>query len=229
MDKALKLQLKTLRILYAEDEPNIRKPISDTLRFYVHSVFEAKDGEEAYALYETHKPDVILSDILMPKLSGIEFVQKVRAKDRTTPIVLITAHTEKEYLLSAVKLHLEQYLIKPVTLPDLLGALETCLAQIAHVHPLTHGLPNDYHYDIDHKLLTHKGKEIRLSKKQIDFLEVLIQNRHRVVTYDELQYEVWKDDVMTDNAIRSLVLSLRKKLPKDLIINLSGIGYKLET
>jgi DNA-binding response OmpR family regulator len=227
MDKALKLQLKTLRILYAEDEENIRKPIADTLRFYVKEVIEAKDGVHAHELYKTHSPDVILCDILMPRMNGIDFITKVRKSDHTTPIVMITAHTEKEYLLSAVKLHLEQYLIKPVTLPEILDALKICLEQIHRNHSLECDLPHGYHYDIDHKILTYEGEPIKLSKKQIEFLEMLIHNCHRVVTYEELQYEVWKDDVMTDNAIRSLVLGLRKKLPKELITNLSGIGYKL--
>jgi DNA-binding response OmpR family regulator len=229
MDKALKMQLHSLRILYAEDELKIRKPIADTLRFYVKEVAEAEDGQEAWKIYETFKPDIILCDILMPKMNGIEFIQKVRDIDRATPIVMITAHTEKEYLLRAVKLHLEQYLIKPVTLEDIFAALKTCVEQICQNRALVHDLPNGYHYDIDHKILTFCNEEIKLSRKQIDFLEMLIHNRHRVVTYNELQYEVWKDDVMTDNAIRSLVLSLRKKLPRTLIVNLSGIGYKLES
>ncbi|NLC27941.1 MAG: response regulator transcription factor, partial [Campylobacteraceae bacterium] len=221
------MQLKTLRLLYAEDEPNIRKPIADTLRFYVKEVIEAKDGLEALELYKKHEPDAILCDILMPRMNGIEFVTNVREEDHNTPIVMITAHTEKEYLLSAVELHLEHYLVKPVTLPEIINALKTCVTKINRSHSTLCQLAHGYHYDMHCKRLTYEDIPIKLSKKQIEFLEILIYNCHRVVTYEELQHRIWKDDVMTDNAIRSLVISLRKKLPKDFINNLSGIGYKL--
>jgi DNA-binding response OmpR family regulator len=228
MQKVSKLQLKTLRVLYAEDEPKIRKPIADTLRFYVKEVIEAKDGHEALKLYKQEKPDAILCDILMPRMNGIEFVTKVREVDEAIPIVMITAHTEKEYLLSAVELHLEHYLVKPATLAQILKSLKTCAHKINKIKSLTCDLPLGYHYDVEKKELSYNNEPIKLSKKQIEFLEVLINNRFKVVSYEELQYKIWKDDVMTDNAVRSLVLSLRKKLPKDFIINLSGIGYKLD-
>jgi len=162
MDKTLKLQLKTLRVLYTEDEENIRGPIADTLRFYVNEVIEAKDGLHAYEQYKLHSPDVILCDILMPRMNGLDFVAKVREKDLETPIVMITAHTEKEYLLTAVKLHLEQYLIKPVTLPDILDSLKTCLDKIHKSQALACELPNGYHYDMDHKVLTYENTPIKL-------------------------------------------------------------------
>jgi DNA-binding response OmpR family regulator len=141
---------------------------------------------------------------------------------------MITAHTEKDYLLSAVKLHLEQYLVKPVSLPDILEALCTCIEKISSNHAIVYDLPKGYHYDFDHKILTYEDEAIKLNKKEIQFFELLLQNIQRVVTYDELQEYVWGDNVMTDNALRSVVTSLRKKLPQDIISNLSGVGYKFE-
>lgn len=228
MDKLLAKKLKTLRVLYVEDEEEIRKHIADTLSFYVKEVIEAKDGKEAYELYKANKPDVILSDILMPIMNGIELVEKIRATDKKTPIVMITAHTQKDYLLSAVKLHLEQYLVKPVTLPEILESLCICIEKISSNHAIVYDLPKGYHYDFDHKLLTYDNEIIKLNKKEIQFFELLLQNIQRVVTYDELQEYVWGDNVMTDNALRSVVTSIRKKLPQDIISNLSGVGYKFE-
>ena len=88
-------------------------------------------------------------------------------------------------------------------------------------------LPSGYSYDFDNKLLSFNGEEIKLTKMQIAFFEILLQNRHRIVTYDELQSSVWQDQVMTDSALKSLVKNLRQKLPKEYIVNLSGVGYKL--
>lgn len=228
MDKLITKKLKTLTVLYVEDEEEIRKNIADTLSFYVKEVIQAKDGKEGLKLYKKKKPDVILSDILMPIIDGIEMVQKIRLVDKKTPIVMITAHTEKDYLLSAVKLHLEQYLVKPVSLPDILDSLYTCIDKISSNHAIVCDLPKEYHYDFDHKILTHNDMIIKLNKKEIQFFELLLENTQRVVTYDELQEYVWGDSVMTDNALRSVVRGIRKKLPVDIITNLSGVGYKLE-
>lgn len=221
-------QLKTISILYAEDEKNIREHIADTLRYYVKEVYEAKDGQEAYALYKSKQPDIILSDILMPIMDGIELVKRVREENEQIPIIMITAHTEKDYLLSAVKLHLEEYLVKPVNLENILRILKKCVKKIANHSNLEYSLPSGYSYEIGKKILSYKQRKIKLSKKEIKFFELLLCNQNRVVTYAELQEKVWGDDLMTDNALRSVVLSLRRKLPKNCITNLSGIGYKFE-
>jgi DNA-binding response OmpR family regulator len=228
MDALAIQRLKSLTILYVEDEDKIRTKIADTLRFYVKKIITAKNGEEGYDLYLRHKPDVILSDILMPIVDGLEMVKMIRKEDIKTPIVMITAHTEKEYLLDAVKLHLENYLVKPISLHDILTALNTCLEKFNIVNSLSFNLPKGYSYDMGYKALTYNGNTIKLSKKEITFLELLMKNISRVVRYEEFQEEVWGNDIMTDNAVRSIVNGLRKKLPNNIITNLSGIGYKLE-
>ncbi len=227
MDKIFLEKLKTLTILYAEDEEGIRKKISDSLRYYVKSVIEAQNGERALQLYREQKPDILFTDIMMPKLDGIELVRTIRKDDVKMPIVIITAHTDKEYLLRAVDLHLEQYIIKPINLTDLKNALQKCVDVISKNHAFVRDLPGDYSYDFDSKVLTCRDKVIKLSKKEIAFFELLIQNRHRVVTYSELQNYIWQDEIMSDDALKSLVRNIRHKFPKDYIKNLSGIGYKL--
>jgi len=227
VQKELLAKLQNLTILYAEDEEGIRKNIADSLRYYVKEVYEAGDGEEAYVLYEQKRPDIIFSDIHMPKMDGIEFVKKVREKDMRTPVVMITAHTDKEYLLEAVELHMEKYFVKPINLEQLIGGLERCVEQLERNRVVVLDVDNSYVYDFDNKELKYKDSSIALNKKEMLFFETLIQNQNRITYYEELQESVWMDDVMTDSALRSLVRNLRKKLPTDIIYNLSGVGYKL--
>jgi DNA-binding response OmpR family regulator len=227
MDKILLEKLKTLTILYVEDEEGIRKKISDSLRYYAKEVIEAVNGEEGLALYYDKKPDIIFTDIMMPLMDGIELVKTIRKEDSKTPIIMVTAHTDKEYLLSAVELHLEQYIVKPINLKDLKTSLEKCLTVISEHHSVQRELPDGYCYDFDHKTLTYKEKEIKLTKREIAFFELLLQNKNRIVTYDELQNNIWEDDVMTDAALKSLIRNIRHKFPKGYIKNLSGIGYRL--
>ncbi len=227
MDKISLQKLKTLTILYAEDEDGIRKKISDSLRYYVKDVIEAQDGQIALKLYKELKPDIVFTDIKMPKKDGIELVKEIRKDDKQTPVVMITAHTDEEYLLSVVDLHLEQYIIKPINLKDLKNSLQKCLDVISNNHSVSKELPYGYGYDFDTKILTCRDKIIKLNKKEIAFFELLIQNRHRVVTYAEFQNYIWQDDFMSDDALKSLVRNIRKKFPKDYIKNLSGVGYRL--
>ncbi len=227
MDRIFLEKLKTLTILYAEDEEGIRKKISNSLRYYAKDVIEAENGEVALKLYKKYKPDILFTDIMMPKLDGIELVRAIRKDDDKTPIVIITAHTDREYLLRAVDLHLEQYIIKPINLSDLKNALQKCLDVISKNHAFIRNLPGDYSYDFDNKILTCRDEVIKLSKKEIAFLELLLQNRHRVVTYSELQNYIWQNEIMSDDALKSLVRNIRHKFPKDYIKNLSGVGYKL--
>ncbi len=220
-------KLKILTILYAEDEEGIRKNITDSLKYYMKDVFEASNGQEAYDVYKEKKPDIILSDIHMPVMDGISFVKKLRKEDRDIPVVMITAHTDKKYLLEAVELHMEKYIVKPIELDELFEVLEKCV-DVLNLNNITIlKVDNNYSYDHDRKELFYKDEVIILNKKEMSFLELLISNQNRVVTYEELQEYVWADDIMTDSALRSLVRNLRKKIPTDVIFNLSGIGYRL--
>ncbi|OCL82083.1 response regulator transcription factor [Arcobacter porcinus] len=218
-------KLKNLTILYAEDEEGIRKNIADSLSYYVKEVIEASNGEEAFNLFEMKKPDIILSDLHMPILNGIDFVKRVRQNNRNIPIVMITAFTDKKYLLEAVELHMEKYIVKPIELYELLESLEKCLVSLDVNNIILLESDENYSFDYDKKELRYKDDIIYLNKKEMLFFEVLISNKNRVTTYEELQNKVWQDDIMTDSALRSLVRNLRKKLPSDIILNLSGIGY----
>ena len=227
MKKEFMKKLQSLTILYAEDEEGVRRNIADSLGYYVKEVYQASNGQEALELYEEKKPDIILSDIHMPILNGIEFVKKVRSTNRNIPIVMITAHTDKQYLLQAVELHMEKYIIKPLEMDELFATLEKCvdIININNIEILK--VDKDYIYDYDKKELSYQNKTVILNKKEISFIERLISNQDKMTTYEELQEYVWCDDVMTDSALRSLVRNLRKKLPTDIVFNLSGIGYRL--
>lgn len=227
MDKISLEKLKTLSILYVEDEERIRKKMSDSLKYYAKEVYEAPNGKIALKIYHEKKPDIIYTDILMPQMDGVELVKKIREEDTETPIVMVTAHTDKEYLLSAVELHLEQYIVKPINLNDLKNSLQKCVAVITANHAVSKELPCGYSYDFDNKTLTCKDEKIKLSKKEIALFELLLHNHHRVVSYAELQEYVWEDDFMTDAALKALMRNIRQKLPKGYIKNFSGIGYRL--
>ena len=110
-------------VLYVEDDNNIRNSIAKYLNYKFENVIEASDGRMAYDLYATHNPDFIITDIHIPRMHGLEFIRKIRDNDSRIPIIAMSAYSEKEKLLSAIKFNLMEYLIKPVDRLELQNVL----------------------------------------------------------------------------------------------------------
>jgi two-component system, OmpR family, response regulator VanR len=218
-------KLKNLKILYIDDEDNIRTNAVEYLNFYFKHVFEASNGLQGFELYKEYSPDIIITDIKMPKLNGIEMVKKIRENDKKTKIILATAFLETSYLLQAVELGLVKYLIKPITANKLLPVLKSCMEDIIESKNIF-SLGNNMIFDTFNKTLFLGKEQISLTKKELLFLELLIKNYKRAVNYDEFDITVW-DGEMTNDALRSIVKELRKKTSKDAIKNISGIGYQI--
>ena len=221
-------KLKSLKLLYAEDEEGIRKPMANTLAYYLKEVLEARDGEEALDIYYEQRPDIILTDLRMPRKDGLDMVKEIRKNDKKTPILMITAHTDKEYLLSAIELKIEKYLIKPIALNELLSGLRLCVSEIESGRSLFLECKN-CKFDFKNRRILHEGgKETELMHKESDFLELLLRKKGMIVSYEEIELNVWKEEFMSIAALRTLVKSLRKKLPNSSIKNHSQTGYSFE-
>lgn len=219
--------LKQLKVLFVEDEEIIRKKTVSSLKYIVDEVQEASNGIEALEKLKLFTPDLIITDIEMPDMNGIELIKEIRKDNAEICIIVLTAHTNEKYLIELIDMHIEKYIVKPINLEKLISALEHCHKLFTSSKSFFKQLPEEYEYDWNQKILLHKDKLISLTKKEILFLELLFKNINNITAYDELQNVVWQDSIMTDNALRSLVRNLRKKLPKDFIVNLSGIGYKV--
>ncbi len=222
--------LKDLIVLLAEDEEVTRENLQEALSLFVKEVFVAKDGKEAYELYLEKKPDIILTDVEMPHITGIKLTQKIRQEDKTTPIIILTAYTNTEYLLKAIELNLVKYLIKPVSATSLRDVLQKACDSIAKEEecPIKK-IDEESYYDFKQRSLYYEGVEQKLTSFQRVFLEYMLKASNRLVDYAELESGIWKDEVMTSDALRSVVKGLRQKLPPDTIVNFSKLGYKLVT
>ena len=217
-------QLSNYNVLYAEDDAGVRKNVAEMLTLLFKEVYVACDGEEAYQLFEEHIPDIVITDIKMPRLSGIELAKKIRKKDENTQILIISAHTQVDYMLEAVELSLIRYIVKPITETKLFEALERFLEiqKSIGIIDIAHG----WVYDSANKVIRHETIEYELTKKESSLLELLLSKRS-VLTYEEIEMELWPDEYMSLNALRLLMKNFRKKLPKDYLKNIQGIGYKL--
>ena len=218
-----------LTLLYIEDEPFIRQNAVEYLSRYYVMVLQASDGVEGFEMYEKHSPDIIITDINMPRLDGLALAAKIREKDKQTPIIIATAHTETEYLLKAVELQLIKYIVKPITSAKLGDALK-----MAHVllegsqSPLIY-LNEHTYYDTLNKTLFISDDIIKLTHNELLFFDYLITHRQRAITYEEIENLIWAYEGMSMDALRSLVRGLRKKINVECIENVSGVGYRLVT
>lgn len=218
---------KTIKILYVEDDDIARENGVEYLENYFENIYEASDALAALKLYEKHQPDIIITDIQMPKLNGLEFVQRIRQKDSKTQVIIISAFSDRDYLLKAIELKLVKYLIKPVNERNLKEAIDLCLDSIKQDSSNIVSLDSVSTFDMFNQTLIINKQIIKLRVKEISLLSLLIKNKDRYVTYEEIENFVWEDNTMSKDALKTLIKNIKTKLPQDSISNLSGSGYKV--
>ena len=222
--------LKNLNILYIEDEASIKENVKKTLELFCDNVYDEECIENAKKTLEKNRIDIIISDINLPDISGIDFIKELRKIDKTIPVIILSAYTDKNYLLEATKLKLVDYLTKPIDFKSLNSALNKCVDEILDNSRYIISFKNNIQYNVLHKKLidSSNDKEIALTSKELTLLELLIKNSNRVLSTDELKTSIWEDEFeATDSALKNLLNKLRKKIGKESIINISSVGYRL--
>ncbi len=216
-----------VKILYVEDDDITRENAIEYLENYFVNIYEAKDGLDALKKFEQINPDIIITDIQMPKVDGLEFVKNVRQKNKEVQVIVITAFSHKEYLLKAIELQLVKYLMKPIKENELKDALELCVNNLKNSSTNIIKLNEHSIFDKYNHTLLINDKLIKLRIKETDLLTLLLNNKDRYVTYEEIENYVWKDFPMTKDALKTLIKYLKQKISKDIISNQNGVGYKI--
>lgn len=215
-------------VLIVEDHYQTRELLKSTLEMLFKKVLIATDGVECIEQIKNQQLDLIITDLQMPFKSGIECIEEIRTQNNQIPIIIISAYSDEDYLLKAANLDIQGYLLKPLDIE----VLESTLTKI---HTLAY--PNkifiineELTYDYENSVIIFNGVDIRLTKKENDYLKILVDNINKIVSYDELEYNLWgkNGEVMSINSLRTLVKKLRAKLPINIIKNISKTGYKLD-
>lgn len=214
-------------VLYAEDEYGIRKNIEEILNIFFQKVTAVSDGLKALYEFKTNSYDMLIFDISMPNLDGLETIKKIRKTNRKIPIIILSAHTEQEYLWKAIDLKITKYLKKPYNRRSFTEALKVAALELVDYN-LDIKLTKEYTYNPSTKTIYNTNFFTKLSKNESTFLEYLIKNKNKIVTFDSIYGSVWGDKIPSKDALKFLVKELRKKIGKDLIKNVYGIGYILK-
>jgi len=218
------------KLLIVEDNDIVRKNYKNIMSD-VCEVFEARNGLEAYSIYKSKKPDVMLVDINMPKMNGIELVTKIRENDLNTKIIMLTAQTDVDTLVKANELYLSRYLVKPAKRRELFDALEKALLDIESININKKQylkLGSGYTWYHKRNLLIYNSEEIYLTKKETKLITYMSTRIGEIVSYEDLIYNVWDDsDSYNVDSVKNIIRNIRKKTSPEIIITTHGIGYIL--
>ncbi len=221
-------KLKHLKILIAEDDSIILEQNFQTLSIFFEKVFKAKDGIEALNIYELESPDMLLLDIKMPKLNGLELVKKIRKTNYDIPIVVTSAYSDRDILIDALNLSIDGYLIKPTRLEELIDTLNKATNRNnSHKTNDIIVIDNNEFYDTATKELYLNNEKVDLGQKERALLEMFLNSNGSTISKEEILSVLYPLDEITDSAFKNLISRLRKKIGEEKIINIKGAGWKM--
>lgn len=223
-----------LSILYAEDYDDIRSQYIKFLKLYFKNVYEAKNGQEALDLYKEHKPHIVILDIHMPIIDGLEVASQIREMNTETKIVMLSAYSEKEKLLKAIDISVTKYLIKPVSTFELEELLEKMIVTIDKKEDEKRFLmlEGEFKWNLDFdELLDKNNEKVKLTKNETLLLKMFCENPQKTYSNDDILNYIWdydSFDTYSTNKLRTLLSKLKSKLSFNLFDSIYNVGYKLK-
>ncbi len=221
------------KILIVEDEPNMRKGLKDNLEFEGYEVDCADNGEDGLKKILENNYNLVLLDVMLPKMSGFDVCKKAREKSVASPIILLTAKGEEVDKVVGLELGADDYVTKPFSLRELLARIKAILRrsdnaviknEVIKIGKL------DVHFESYNAF--ENGSEVQMSHKEFELLRYLYDHRNQTVSRDDLLKNVWGDIYTTSRTIDNFIVKLRQKIETDannpkIILTVHGIGYKL--
>ena len=223
-------------ILVIEDEQKIRTALTDFLEFHGFKVTEAMDGLEAERIVAKMDFDLILLDLMLPKISGEQLCSGWRRDGLQTPVIMLTAKGQEKEKVAGLNLGADDYITKPFSLEELLARINAVLRRIDPARAVGQNFKfGDLDVDIAALKIKRKGKELEISRREAGIIQYFAANPNRVISREELYKEVW-NDIMTELGTRTTdmhIAKLRSKIERDsadpqIIKTVRGAGYKYE-
>ena len=218
--------LKSLKVLLVEDEEKLSSLLKNAIGDSFKSFLVANDGLEGLKIYHEFSPDIIITDIMMPNKTGLDMAKEIKNIDSNANIIILSAFSEVDKLLTAIDVGVMKYFIKPFDIDELLNYIISLEGSVAN-KIIT--LKDNFTFNKVTKSLYKDSKFIKLTKKELLFLELFIKK------YDDdfcfiKSYEIKKylwDDEVSDERLRTFIRRFRDKTSKTLLQNLKGEGYQI--
>ncbi|NDV77753.1 response regulator transcription factor [Dysgonomonas sp. 511] len=221
-----------IKVLLVEDEPALSMIIKDTLEKRDFEVECAANGNEGLELFHKTNPDIVVADIMMPKLDGFSMTQLIRQSDKVTPILFLSAKSKTDDVVQGFEIGGNDYLKKPFGMEELIVRIKALLNRVNTEKPKNKIYEiGAYTFDPLMQKLSHSQKVEILSHRESAILECLCSNQNNIVENKAILLELWGDDsFFNTRSLHVFMVKLRKKLSLDnrvQIINIRGVGYKM--
>ena len=203
--------LENLTILIVEDENETRKLMQDVMQGEFAKIVSAQNGDEGLKKFKKYNPDIVVTDIAMPISDGLDMAMQIKEISKDTPVVVLSAHSEKEKLLKAIDVGIDKYVIKPIDMDEFLTTLEIVAKSKIETTNIIE-IANGYSFNKIKRVLIRDGVEIALTKKELAFISLLIKRLGTLVLHDEIKNVVWVGENVTEAAIRTFVKRVRDKV-----------------
>ncbi len=220
-------------ILVVDDEPQIRRVMGTTLTSHGYTVMEARSGEEALEKMRSERPDLVLLDMNMPGMGGLDTCREIRRANDAPIIMLTVRNTERDKVL-ALDAGADDYVVKPFGVEELLARIRAALRRSASAEAVPAFVSKDLSIDFDRRVVTVKGRPARLTPKEFDLLRLLVGNKGKALAHRRLLQAVWGPDYGEETEyLRVFINQLRKKIEPDprhprYIRTEPWVGYRFE-
>ena len=226
---------ESLRILVVDDEAQIARVLRRSLAARGYEVQTASDGEEALATFNTWPADLVITDLSMPNMTGLELCRRLRATSRV-PIIMLSVKGEERTKVAALDAGADDYITKPFGMDELLARVRATLrrAPTAAEQQVTQLQAGDFQVDLEARSLKVRGAEVRLTPKEYELLVYLLRHPNKVLTHRALLGAVWGGDYVEQNEyLRVFIGQLRKKIEADsakprYILTEPWVGYRFQ-
>jgi two-component system, OmpR family, KDP operon response regulator KdpE len=207
--------MNSATVLVVDDEPQIRRVLRSTLSSQGYVITEAKTGEEAVESVRKNKPDLVLLDVNMPGMGGVEACREIR-RSSDAPIIMLTVRNAERDKVSALDAGADDYVVKPFGIEELLARIRAALRRFAPGDALPPYVSKELTLDFESRQLTVRGQEVHLTPKEFEVLKHLIGNQGKPLTHRRILQSVWGPDYgeETEN-LRVVINQLRKKIETD--------------
>lgn len=225
----------TINILLVEDEKDLSLIIRNTLTCEGFNVRTASDGEEGLRMFYAEKPDVLVADVMMPKMDGFTMVRQIRQTDSQTPVLFLTARSAIDDVVEGFELGANDYLKKPFGMRELMVRIRALAGRMHPAKPnvdvKTEYRIGEYTFYPQQLKLEHLGVSTELSPREATILKMLCDNKGEVLNMRPLLLELWGDDsFFNSRSLQVFISKLRRKLeadPRIRIVNVRGEGYRM--
>ena len=216
-----------MKLLITEDDATIREGICAYLSEFSYEIIEARDGREALSKFESNKIDLVILDIQIPFINGLDVLRKIREKSNL-PVLILTAFSDEEFKITAFSNLADGYIEKPFSLPVLKARIEALITKNYEKFEVFRY--KDLEINFSNFSAKINNTEVEISAKEIEVLKYLLLNEGRALTRKQILENVWKesDNIPFDRVIDVYIKDLRKKFGLDCIKTIRNIGYKLE-